>query len=78
MKSKNCSVCGIQIPEGRVKILPNTTTCVNHSTTERFVANVVSQGNPEAGEFTSEIEIVRDTEVANKLHQYEKQIGLYK
>jgi hypothetical protein len=33
MESRRCVVCDIIIPEARIKILPNTRTCVAHSTT---------------------------------------------
>ena len=73
-----CIVCGTEIPEGRLKAVPGTKTCVNHSTATKFAANVVSYGNAEAGELTSEIEIVRNTESAEKLKHYSKQLGSYK
>lgn len=73
-----CTVCGIEIPEGRLKAVPGTKTCVNHSTATKFAANIVSYGNAEAGELTSEIEVIRDTKAAEKLNQYSKQLGSYK
>ncbi len=39
---KNCTVCGSQIPEGRLKAVPNAVTCVEHSNATRFAANIVS------------------------------------
>lgn len=73
-----CIVCGIEIPEGRLKAVPGTKTCVNHSTATKFAANVVSYGNAEAGELTSEIEVIRDTKAAETLNRYSKQLGSYK
>ena len=35
MNKKYCLICGELIPEGRLKAIPNTETCVLHSTTER-------------------------------------------
>lgn len=32
---QNCTVCGSQIPEGRIKALPGVKTCVNCSSTEK-------------------------------------------
>lgn len=73
-----CIVCGTEIPEGRLKALPETKTCVNHSTATRFAANIVSYGNAEAGDLTSEVEIIRDTRTAEQIKQYSKQLGSYK
>ena len=75
---KTCKVCGTEIPEGRLKALPGTTTCVQHSTASKFAANVVSTGNAEAGDLINEIEIVRDATSVEKLNHYSKQLGSYK
>ena len=32
---RNCIACGLEIPEQRIKILPNIKTCVNCSNTNR-------------------------------------------
>lgn len=37
-----CAVCHDEIPEGRLKAVPGTRTCVQHSTATKFAANVVS------------------------------------
>jgi len=73
-----CRVCGDEIPEGRLKAIPGTRNCVQHSTTSRFAANVVSSGNAEAGDLVSELEIVRDKSDQEKLFHYNRQLGLYK
>jgi len=73
-----CKVCGTAIPEGRIKALPGATTCVEHSTTSRFAANVISSGNAEAGDLTNEIEILRDAVDIETLNRYSKQLGSYK
>jgi hypothetical protein len=73
-----CIACGIEIPEGRLKALPGTKTCVQHSTTERFAVNVVSYGDAEAGELTQEVEVIRDKKAVDKLESYKKQLGSYK
>ena len=75
---KPCKVCGVEIPEGRLRALPGATTCVEHSTASKFAANVVSFGNAEAGDLTNEIEIVRDATSVEKLNHYSKQLGSYK
>jgi len=73
-----CKVCGNEIPEGRLKAVPGTKTCVQHSTATKFAANVVSYGNAEAGDLVNEIEIVRDAKAVEQLNHYSKQIGSYK
>lgn len=74
---KNCKVCGQEIPAGRVKALPNTTTCVQHSNADKFVANIISYGNPES-DLNQEIEIIRSKDIADQLETYYKQQGTYK
>lgn len=32
---KSCKICNNQIPEGRIKALPNVETCINCSTTDK-------------------------------------------
>lgn len=75
---KKCSVCGIEIPAGRLKILPYTKTCVNHSETSRYVGNIISHGDVEAGESFQEFEVIRDKETANQFHHYKSRLGSYK
>ncbi len=41
---RNCIKCGEAIPEGRLKILPNTQTCVKHSSAEKKVGMPVTYG----------------------------------
>jgi hypothetical protein len=73
-----CRVCGSEIPEGRLKAVPGTKTCVQHSTATKFAANVVSYGNAEAGDLVSEIEVIRDEKSLEQLNHYAKQMGSYK
>lgn len=73
-----CIVCQEEIPAGRLKALPGTKTCVNHSTASKFAVNIVSYGDAEAGELTQEVEVIRDERLSNKLQQYKKQLGSYK
>ena len=75
---KNCCICNNPIPEGRLKALPNTNTCVQHSTTGRYSANIVSYGDPEKGELNQEFEIVRDQRTIQNLESYRKQMGNYR
>ena len=37
----NCKKCGKEIPQERLEILPNTTTCVACSTVKRVKGNMV-------------------------------------
>lgn len=75
---RNCCVCNQPIPEGRLKLLPNTFTCVQHSNASRYSVNVVSYGDPEKGELNQEFEIVRNPETIQALETYRKQLGNYK
>jgi hypothetical protein len=34
---KTCRVCGTKIPKARLEALPNTETCVKHSTVKPYV-----------------------------------------
>lgn len=77
IEMKVCKVCGSEIPAGRVKALPNTTTCVEHSTAERFAAAVVSFGNPEDDAF-QEIEVLRDKSAKKAYESYKSSLGTYK
>lgn len=72
---RECIVCGTQIPAGRLKIIPNTQTCVNHSTTSKFVANLISSGDPEKGELNQELEIIKEPHLAEQLLHYKNQMG---
>lgn len=78
MSVKKCTVCGVEIPAGRIKALPSTNTCVNHSQADRYVGNVVSIGDPEAGDAFQEFDIVRTAEAKQQLSHYKSQLGSYK
>ena len=52
--SRKCCKCNNQIPEGRVKALPNTRTCVSCSSVEPVACHIVVTGKTEY----SQIEIV--------------------
>lgn len=75
---RKCITCGTEIPEGRIKAMPSTNTCVQHSQADRYVGNVVSQGNPEAGDSFEELDVVRTVEDQQRLAQYKAQLGNYK
>ena len=59
---RNCKHCNNLIPEGRLKILPNTHSCVGCSTTKRVGGHTVITGK----NTYSEIQIV-DAETAANL-----------
>ena len=40
----NCKVCGTKIPAGRIKAIPGTKTCVNHSSTEKLIGIPFNEG----------------------------------
>lgn len=42
--SRQCITCGIEIDPRRIKILPQTQTCTQHSTAEKKVAVTVQMG----------------------------------
>lgn len=68
---KRCIVCDGVIPEGRVKILPNTKTCVEHSSASPYGMRTVAYGTT-ADDAQQEFEIIRDPELARKLEEYAK------
>ena len=74
---KLCKVCGNEIPEGRLKVLPETNTCVQHSTQEKFGFNIIQHGTIEDDGF-QEVEIVRNPRAMEQLNEYKKQLGNYK
>jgi len=60
---RKCIVCNILIPEGRLKILPNTRTCVEHSTTSAYNVRPVHTGTS-ADNAMQDIAIIKDPEAA--------------
>jgi len=42
--SRQCITCGVEIDPRRIKILPHTQTCTQHSTAEKKVAVTVQMG----------------------------------
>lgn len=65
-----CKVCKAPIPEGRLKVYPETDTCTAHSSTSKFISNIIQHGDYE-GDGYQEIEIIRDPEAARKLSEYD-------
>lgn len=74
---KKCRVCGQQIPEGRLKAVPGTDVCTQHSNTSAYVANIVGVGNPDDDHYEV-LDIVRDARTAEQLQQYKQQAGIYR
>ena len=62
-----CTICGNEIPHGRLKALPNAKTCVNCSTTGKVHGRPVITGKTTY----SEIEIISD-ESADELNRLDK------
>lgn len=68
MEKIKCSECGKPIPQERLKILPETTTCVKCSKVESLKGFPVWDGT------TSDLVIVSDTQ-AKQLQRYERNDG---
>jgi len=66
MNNKTCNKCGDNIPEGRLKILPNTKTCVKCSEIGRKGAITVQLG--EGDHIYNEI-IILEPEELNQIEQ---------
>lgn len=62
---KKCIKCSNYIPEGRVKALPNVTTCVACSTEGSYVANQVIHND----EDYTQLEFIKDPETIAELNR---------
>lgn len=67
----NCKICNCAIPEGRLKAVPGTTTCVEHSTTSKWYVRNIIAGKTEYLEH----EIIKDPILAKKLHNMDRRAG---
>ena len=66
-----CIKCNIEINPLRLKALPETKTCVNCSSTERwYVRNIIS-GNTEY----AEAEVIKDPILADSIKNMDKRLG---
>lgn len=67
----NCNRCNSEIHPLRLKVLPDTTTCVNCSTTSKwYVRNVIT------GKTTyCETEIIKDPASASAIRKMDKRTG---
>jgi len=63
MVIRKCASCNIIIPEGRIKILPHTRTCVQCSTTSAYAARPVHTGTS-ADDAMQGIAIIKDPKAA--------------
>jgi hypothetical protein len=70
MSKKFCH-CGAEIPEGRLKALPNTTTCMAHSETGRKGAVTVQIGE---GDHTYNDIVILEPE---QIEQYNQLMGAF-
>jgi hypothetical protein len=64
-----CKVCNSEIPEGRLKVLPGTRTCVEHSTATAYAMRTIAYGIT-ADDAQQEFEIIRDPKIMEKLEEY--------
>ena len=67
--ARNCIVCKEEIPAGRIKIIPHTKTCVNHSTTTAYQVRSVNTGKS-ADDAEQEIVIIKCDELAKRFDEY--------
>ena len=70
--ARKCIVCNVEIPQGRINILPHTKTCVNHSTTEPYVARRTFNGTS-ADDMEDGIQIFKSAEEARKMDELDNQ-----
>ena len=67
---KKCEVCDITIPEGRLKVIPFTTTCVSCSTEEKW-----SGGHVIHHKTGNEVCVIKDINVAKEFHKMSMRAG---
>lgn len=71
---KTCKICSQPISEGRLKAMPGTTVCTEHSAAAPYVGNIINYGKNEDDSY-QEIEVIRDPSLAEKLNHYKSQLG---
>jgi uncharacterized protein (DUF1499 family) len=64
---KKCDSCKQDIPEGRLKALPNATKCVNCSDTNKVKAIIVTNGNT-IEEVYETLQIIEDQDILKNIH----------
>lgn len=65
--NKFCKVCGTQIPQQRLEILPNTKYCVNHSSTDGYKA--ITTTNGEGDHTWNDIQLVSGEDYSKLIKQ---------
>mgnify|MGYP003631639689 FL=1 len=66
---RKCIICEQIIPEGRIKIIPHTRTCVEHSTTAAYEVRSINTGTS-ADNAEQSIDIIKDPELAKRFDEY--------
>ena len=64
---RTCKICGEIIPEGRLKALPDTETCVEHSEIKKKLGFKIITGKTTY----TELDIV-DDEIYEKLNEFDR------
>ena len=67
---KKCTSCDTVIPEGRLKILPTATTCINCSTEEKW-----SGGHVIHHKTGNEVCVIKDKKQAEEFHRMSSRAG---
>ncbi len=71
MNMRNCNKCQGPIQEGRIKAIPDATTCVACSTTSQWYLRNIVSGKTEY----METEIIKDPKQAAMLKEMDKKVG---
>ncbi len=69
---RRCIICNVVIPQGRINILPETKTCVNHSSTEPYAARRTFTGTS-ADDMDTGIQIFKDPKEAKRVDQLDRE-----
>lgn len=72
---RNCKHCGVEIPAGRLEVLPHTQTCVKCSTEAPKAGRIVTYGQGE--EIHTELEIL-DRDTMRRIRMAEKGYSMVK
>ena len=71
MNMRNCNKCQEPIQEGRIKAIPDATTCVACSTTSQWYLRNIVSGKTEY----METEIIKDAKLGAVLREMDKKVG---
>lgn len=69
MKTKQCIVCGNDIPQGRLKAIPDTKTCTGCTTENRYYANQIVANDEEY----TELQFIKDPNTISQIRQYKNE-----